>query len=686
MSFSTNGLFGVNNFTNPPLFANLATGDFHLSAASPCINAGNNSFITNSTDLDGNPRIVGGIVDLGAYEFQALVRYVSVSNTAPVSPFTNWLTAATNIQDAVDVANAGDFIVVSNGTYNAGGRVVSGTMTNRVVIDKAVTVQSVNGSDSTIVAGLPGTGGYLSSGIRCVYLTNGATLIGFTLTNGATRLSGDIVREQSGAAVWCESTNAIISNCTLMHSYANQYGGGAYQGTFNNCTITGDTAFISGGGTYLANLNNCVVTGNKLIQGSGGGGAAYGMLSNCLVVANFAPGYGGGTYYSTLTGCVVSNNSAQFGGGVCYGVVNNCLISSNSTRASGLYGGGAFSNILNNCVLRNNWAQYGGGAYGGMLNSCCISNNSARYGGGMCFGVANNSLTSSNLAGTGGGACSNTLINCVLNNNTAVYDGYVDGAHGGGAYRSVLIGCTVVSNTTQSAPGGAAGGGVYGGALTNCIVYYNTSEWGDNFDDDFAAVISYCDTTPLATNGVANITNEPAFVDLVNSDFHLQSNSPCINSGNNAAAPAGPDLDGNPRIVGGTVDMGAYEYQTPTSIISYAWLQQYGLPTDGSVDSADLDGNGMNVYQDWIAGLNPTNPASVLAMLPPASTNNPAGLVVSWQSVSGITYFLQSSTNLTAQPAFSTVQSNIVGQAGTTSYTDTTATNGGPYFYRVGVQ
>jgi hypothetical protein len=91
----------------------------------------------------------------------------------------------------------------------------------------------------------------------------------------------------------------------------------------------------------------------------------------------------------------------------------------------------------------------------------------------------------------------------------------------------------------------------------------------------------------------------------------------------------------------------------------------------------------MNNWQKWIAGLNPTNTSSVLVMASPAPTNNSSGIIVTWQSVTNRTYFLVRSTNL---PAFWPIQSNIAGQLGITSYIDITATNGSPYFYRVGVQ
>lgn len=175
-------------------------------------------------------------------------------------------------------------------------------------------------------------------------------------------------------------------------------------------------------------------------------------------------------------------------------------------------------------------------------------------------------------------------------------------------------------------------------------------------------------------------------MNLAGGDYHLQANSPCVNGGRNFYATNSVDLDGRLRIQGGTLDIGAYEYQTPSSVLAYAWAQQYGLPTDGSSDYVDLDATGMNNWQKWIAGLNPTNPASVLAMAPLAATTNTGGVKASWQSVNTRTYYLQRATELSAQPAFTAIKSNLVGQVGVTPFLDSSATNTGPYFYRVGGQ
>ena len=131
------------------------------------------------------------------------------------------------------------------------------------------------------------------------------------------------------------------------------------------------------------------------------------------------------------------------------------------------------------------------------------------------------------------------------------------------------------------------------------------------------------------------------------------------------------------------MDIGAYEFQGGGSVISYAWLQQYGLPTDSSADSLDPDHDGHTTWQEWRCRTDPTNALSALRLL----AASPAGtdLTVTWQSVAGVSYFLERSTNLWARPPFTLLAPNLPGQPGTTTYTDTNAANLAPLFYRVGV-
>ena len=63
----------ASNLDMDPDFAAAANGNYHLASGSPCISAGSpNAPSLPSTDLDGNPRVVGGMVDMGCYELTGL--------------------------------------------------------------------------------------------------------------------------------------------------------------------------------------------------------------------------------------------------------------------------------------------------------------------------------------------------------------------------------------------------------------------------------------------------------------------------------------------------------------------------------------------------------------------------------------------------------------------------------------
>jgi len=170
----------------------------------------------------------------------AAVRHVDLGSHSPAPPYTSWATAATNIQDAIDVAVDGDEIVVAEGVYASGGRVVRVGPTNRVVVDKPIVVRSLNGPASTVIRGyqVPGTTNG-DAAIRCVYMTNASVLSGFTLTGGATLTNlcqEPQCPEAGGGAVWCFTREPVVTNCILTGNAA-LAGGGSFGGTLVNCII-----------------------------------------------------------------------------------------------------------------------------------------------------------------------------------------------------------------------------------------------------------------------------------------------------------------------------------------------------------------------------------------------------------------------------------------------------------------
>ena len=467
---------------------------------------------------------------------------------------TSWAAATNSLQDAIAAISASDptnTVWVSNGVYAVGGLTnfpTGSAVTTRVAIMKAITVRSFNNDPTnTIIKGAwdpVTTNG--QAAVRCAYLTNGASLIGFTLTNGATATNGVV----SGGGVSCHSTNTVISNCLITGNAASSSAGGVIYGTLYNCSLIGNRANFYAGGAYRSTLFNCTLRGNStdvVATPSGGGGAALGVLSNCTLVNNYSANYGGGAYQSDLDNCTLTSNSAAVSGGGVAGyttwaaTLTNCTLIGNTATV----GGGADRAKLYNCTLTGNRATSagsgGGGAYNSYLYNCTVASNWAS-------------------GGVGGGTYFGFIYNCAIVGNRSQ-------TQGGGADVGTLYNCTIVGNSSVS-----TGGGVNNATLYNCI------SWGNNKVDATSTATFMYSCGVGYTNGGSvsgNITNDPLFItngsgygtNHVAGNYRLRSESPPLNAGTNfaymtnSADVRSKDLDGNRRIdnFSRQVDMGCYE-------------------------------------------------------------------------------------------------------------------------------
>jgi hypothetical protein len=338
-----------------------------------------------------------------------------------------------------------------------------------------------------------------------------------------------------GAGIWNAGTltvaDSTIANNASPAGYSSlniSYGGGIvnYGGTatITRCTLTGNSASL-GGGIYSGGSNGSLtvsastIAGNSTI-GEGGGIDVFGCaasITDCTISGNTASNDGGGVelFYltttsqdaATLTRCTVADNTSGFDGGGLSLPRKGLVTVTDSTIAGNVAGNGAGIYVLAATRIT--------GATLTLLNSTVAGNQASGAGGGLYVGTT---LVSSTQV---------TLTDTLVAGNTA--------ATGGPDVSGPLL-ATSAYNLIGNGDGST---GLANGTNGNLV-----GTAASSIDPRLG---------PLQNNGGPTLT------------MALLTGSPAIDAGNNSNAPA-HDQRGFARIVGGTIDIGAFEVQSATHV------------------------------------------------------------------------------------------------------------------------
>lgn len=456
-----------------------------------------------------------------------------------------WATAKQTVQAALNSAASGEQVWVAAGTYVEnitlkdgvelyGG--FAGTEAQLAERDFRINATILDGNQTGSVLTVP-AGATLATRID-----------GFTIRNGSgTLVSGPL---RYGGGIDCVRSSPTIVNNTLTQNTA--YGGGGVccyissSPTITDNTITENT----GSGIFCVRssptITNNTIVGNSNTTGRSGGGvycsaACSPTIANNTIAENSAADSGGGIYCAasdcapTITNNTISRNTAgQFGGGI------SCLTS--------------LATLSNNRIVDNetDWG-YGGGIY-------CESASPT---------IANNTINGNLSAGGGGIYC--YLSSPTIANNMIMANGQGGGCSGGGIFcdgsSPTIANNTIVANDAYWGAGILSLGSSLP-VVANTIVAFNSS----GIASDGEGLVSLRDscvhgngkynysglTDPTGSNG--NISTDPLLANAPYGNAHLKPSSPCIGTGDDTIVQGGwKDIDDQPRVQGGHVDIGADE-------------------------------------------------------------------------------------------------------------------------------
>jgi parallel beta-helix repeat protein len=280
---------------------------------------------------------------------------------------------------------------------------------------------------------------------------------------------------------------------------------------------------------------------------------------------------------STIAGLTITNGAMFLGGAIyCY---NNS------------------SPSITDCVIVNNSAFMGGAivcANNGShpeIKRCWIKANSAAFGGGGIYC-------------TGG---SPRIRNCIISGNFAPYGGAI---YSYNPSEPVIDNCTITGNTASDSAGGIYCYNASNLALNNTVLWRDVAGHAPeilvgsgNADLTTSIRIAYCDIQDSEQSvicnsdgaidwGQDNIDLDPRFVDAAcpsgnnvcaAGDYYLLPSSPCIDAGDPAfvAGPGETDIDGDPRVAGVRVDIGADEYAVAITATVRVYPRALNIASNG---------------------------------------------------------------------------------------------------------